>query len=756
MTGNGPNHRRGNGGREIFVPRGRRRARTRRRQAKSKRRRVLVLVALLLLTGAIAAVAGVAWSGARAFASSCSLDSLQPVAIGQNSFVYASDGSLLGAIPSEQNRQPVTVDEMSHWIIEATVAIEDRRFFEHEGVDYSAILRAALRNLESGEIVEGASTITQQLVRNLYIGREPTFERKVTEACLALKLEDNFTKTEILETYLNQVYFGNLAYGIEAASQTYYSKPASELKLKEAALLAGLPQQPSVFDPFQRPEEAVRRRNVVLQAMLEANFITRNQYDKAVEAPLELKQGRLYTRIREPFFFSFVRDQLIEAYGAATVRTGGLQVFTTIDRDFQRYARQAIRENLDEPTDPASAVVAINPRTGAIRAMASVAPGRSDLEFNLAAQGRRQAGSAFKTFVLTESIRRGISPQSTHYLSAPFLYQPDPLAEPWDVSTFDHSYYGPTPISVATLRSDNTVYARLTVDLGPESVADLAQEMGIQTTLQPVASIGLGSNSVSVLEMASAYATLAAGGVYSSPFAIRKVVLPDGTEDEESGWGRPRRKRVLPDWVAAEVTKILEQNVLGGTGTRANIGRPAAGKTGTTDDFADAWFVGYTPNLSTAVWVGFPNAQIEMRNVHGISVSGGSFPAQIWAAFMSAALDGTEPEDWPVPSEVPIWQPFFGENQYSGPLTTTEEEEEEEEEEETTTTEEEPPPPPSEPIEPPGPPEEPPPPTEPPPPPQQPPPPPQQPPPPPQQPPPPQPPPEPPPEPAVEAPPPEP
>ena len=663
MTENGPNHRRGNGGRQIFVPRGRRRACIRRQQAKSRRRKVAVLVVLLILVGATAALVGTFWSGARAFAASCSLDSLQPVSIGQNSFVYASDGSLLGAIPSEQNRQPVTLDEMSHWLVEATVAIEDRRFFEHEGVDYSAILRAALRNLESGQIVEGASTISQQLVRNLYIGRETTFERKVTEACLALKLEDNFTKEQILETYLNQVYFGNLAYGIEAASQTYYSKPASDLKLKEAALLAGMPQQPSVSDPFQRPEEAVRRRNAVLRAMLESGFVTRQQYDKAVEALLQLEQGRLYTRIREPFFFSFVRDQLIETYGAATVRTGGLQVFTTIDRDFQRLARQSIRDNLDDPTDPASAVVAINPRTGAIRAMASVAPGRSDLEFNLAAQGRRQAGSAFKTFVLTEAVRRGINPESTYYLSAPFRYQPDPLAEPWEVRTFDHSYYGPTPISVATLRSDNSVYARLTVDVGPESVADLAQEMGIQTTLQPVASIGLGSNSVSVLEMASAYATLAGGGVYSEPFAIRKVVLPDGTEDEETGWGRPNRRRVLPDWVAAEVTRILEQNVLGGTGTRANIGRPVAGKTGTTDDFADAWFVGYTPNLATAVWVGFPNAQIEMRNVHGISVSGGTFPAQIWAVFVGEALEGTEPEDWPSPSEFPVWKPFSGEFQ---------------------------------------------------------------------------------------------
>ncbi len=297
-----------------------------------------------------------------------------------------------------------------------------------------------------------------------------------------------------------------------------------------------------------------------------------------MKAPLRLHRGELYTKIREPYFFGYVRDLLIKKYGVTAVRSGGLKVHTTIDPRFQKLAKQAIETNLYLSTDPASALVSINPKNGAIRAMAAVAPGRKGLQFNLAEQGRRQAGSSFKTFVLAEAIKQGINPDSTRYMSAPFTWQPDPLSEPWEVSTFDHSYYGVSTIRQATIRSDNTVYARLTLDVGPENVAQTAQEMGIKTKLEPVASIGLGSNAVSVLEMASAYATLAAGGIYSEPMAIRKVVLPSGKVDP--AWGKGKRERVMTDGEAYVVTQILQENVLGGTGTAANPGRPAAGKTG--------------------------------------------------------------------------------------------------------------------------------------------------------------------------------
>jgi penicillin-binding protein 1A len=671
---NGNGFRNGRNGVQL-PPRGRRERSRRRARARSRRRLIVIAVVVVVLAG-VAALVGGAFTGASA-ALSCDLSSLRPVTIGQNSFIYAADGSNLGSIPAERNRQPRGMEDISHWVPEATVAIEDRRFYNHIGVDVSGVLRAFVKNVEAGRIVEGGSTITQQLVRNLYIGNEKSFSRKAKEACLAIKLDSAWSKEKILETYLNQVYFGNHAYGVEAASQTYFSKPSSKLKLVQAALLAGLPQAPSVFDPFNRPSEAVARRNDVLRAMRDNGDIDEARYRDAIAKPLKLKRGELYTRIREPYFFSYVRDLLIKEYGVSTVRSGGLKVYTTIDPRYQNDAVRAIKDTLNQPGDPASALVSINPDNGAIRAMNAVAPERKNLQFNLAAQGRRQAGSAFKTFVLTKAIEEGINP-STTYLSAPFRWQPDPTCSAsvdpncvWDVSTFDNSYVGRTSIAAATLRSDNTVYARLTLDVGPENVADIAHRMGIKTKLEPVASIGLGSNAVSVLEMASAYATLAAGGVYSEPMAIRKVILANGKEDDEAGWGEPKRKRVFSDGVAYEVTKILEANVQSGTGTGAYFGRPAAGKTGTTDDFADAWFCGYTPDLATAVWVGFPNAQIEMRSVHGISVAGGTFPATIWHLFMAAALSGTPISDFSFPKNPAEWSSFHGQYALSGAEPTT-------------------------------------------------------------------------------------
>jgi penicillin-binding protein 1A len=647
---------------------------------------VLVLILALVLTGG-GVLAAAAFTGAQAFLNSCSLASLKPVSIGENSFVYAADGSVLGSIPAEQNRQPVALDQISPLLAQATVAIEDKRFYSHSGVDYEGIVRAAVKNIQEGEIVQGGSTLTQQLVRNLYIGRDVSWERKTKEACLALKLEDEglpklwgptptgltpeeekrWRKDRILETYLNQVYFGAHAYGAEAAAQTYFSKHAANLDLEEAALIAGLPQAPSVFDPYQNPDQALARRNDVLRAMRESDIISESAYQAAVGQPLDLDRGQIYTRIREPFFFSYVRQLLIDEYGATAVRSGGLKVYTTINPRYQKIAIDSIKSVLNQPGDPASAIVSINPKNGAIRAMTAVVPGKKEIQFNLAAQGRRQSGSSFKTFVLTEAIRQGINPYTTRYLSAPFHWQPDPNSEPWDVATYSHSYIGAVPIATATLSSDNTVYARLTLDVGPENVVRIAKQMGIETQLLPVASIGLGSNAVSVLEMASAYSTLAARGVHAEPMAIRKVVLADGTVDRDAGWGLSKRKRVMTDGVAYEVTKILHSNITGGTGVGANYGDPsAAGKTGTTDNSADAWFAGYTPRASTVVWVGYPNAQISMTSVHGITVTGGSFPASIWRLFMSRALKGLPFLSWPTPKHPAVWVPFEGEFAFVG------------------------------------------------------------------------------------------
>jgi penicillin-binding protein 1A len=642
--------------------------RKRRRRAARRRRRQAVFAGLALLAAALAAAAAAAAGGVFAFGSSCDLAALQPVAIGQNTLVYARDSSLLGVIPAERNRQPVTLTQMSRWVPESTVAIEDRRFYEHGGLDPEGIARALWTNLKARDVVEGGSTITQQLVRNLYpVSRERTVERKLKEACLAIKLGRNRSKEWILTTYLNQVYYGNLAYGIEAASQTYFSKPARWLSISQAALLAGLTQAPSAFDPFNNPRQARARRNQVLAAMLETGALTRRQYVRATRRPLALKPGRLYQEIREPYFFGFVRDRLIEEYGAERVRSGGLQVYTTISPRYQRLAERAIRETLTEPTDPAAAVVSIDPRNGAIRAMAAVIPGRRRNEFNLLSQARRQPGSTFKTFVLTAAVERGIDPSSSFSVSAPFIYKPveNGSCEDetwWCVKTYDSSYSGWSSIEQSTLRSDNAVFAQLTLDVGPGRIAATARKMGVRTPLDVngafVPAMGLGSIAVSPLDLASGYATLAAGGVYSAPRAIRKVVLPNGKEDTGAGWGAPTRRRVLPDWVAHEVTQILEDNIRFGTGTRAALSRPAAGKTGTTDKHADAWFAGYTPDLQTTVWVGYTKGEIPMENVHGIAVSGGSFPAEIWRLFMERALWNRPALDFPEPSQSPVWVPF--------------------------------------------------------------------------------------------------
>jgi penicillin-binding protein 1A len=643
----------------------RKRHRARRR---SRRQHVSrLIVGGILGTLLVLVVSG--FTGAAFWMSSCDLNSLKPVEVGQNSFVYAADGSLLGSIPAEKNRQPVTLEQMSPWVPKATVAIEDRRFWQHGALDYPGIVRAVFANVRAGHVVQGGSTITQQLARNLYI-RKPsqTFSRKATEACLAIKLAREKSKRWILQAYVNQVFYGNRAYGIEAAAQTYFSKHASQLTLPEAALLAGLPQAPSVFDPFHRPQEAIARRDEVLRAMLSNGAITSTRYANAVaQRDLRLKPGRLYTRIREPYFFSYVTELLQKQYGSNTVRSGGLSVYTTIDPRLQRFALHAIRETLPYPTDPAAAIVSINPSNGAIRAMTEVSPGNPKNQVNFASSARRQPGSTFKMFVLATAIYEGISP-STSYLSAPFKYDPTgtgscytnpPTA--WCPQTYDHTYIGATSIERGTLRSDNTVYARLSLDVGPENIAAMAHKLGVRTDLRTsegayVPSMGLGSRVVTPMDLASSYATIAAGGIYSKPMAIRKVVLPGGKVDKEAGWGAPQRKRVIPDWVAAEVTRILEENMTAGTGTGAYFGKLSAGKTGTTDNFADAWFCGFLPSLEATVWIGYPRGEIPMRSVHGIEVSGPTFPATIWKLFMERAIDyAPYPKVFPRSRSAPVW-----------------------------------------------------------------------------------------------------
>jgi penicillin-binding protein 1A len=653
----------------------RRRRKRRDRTRKLRRRRTLILT--LLVGVPVALVVAGAIGGTVALGARCNLKSLTPVAVGQNSFVYAANGSELGVIPAERNRTPVTRGQMSRWVPQATVSIEDRRFYQHGGVDPVGILRAVVADVRAGKVVQGGSTITQELVRNLYLSRERTLKRKLTEACLAIKLSREWSKDRILTAYLNQVFYGNHSYGVEAAAETYFSKRARGLSLDESALLAGLPQAPTTYDPFRNPTAAVARRDEVLNAMRVTGDITSTQYLEARARPLRLHPGNRFRRIREPFFFGYVEQLLQDEYGSNTVREGGLRVYTTINPGLQRAAESAITHVLTDSTDPASAVISIDPRTGAIRSMAAVSPGHSDNQYNFATSATRQPGSTFKPITLTAAVARGMDPFRTSYLSAPLIYNPDPSGtceneSAWCVETYSHSYAGVESVANATLQSDNTVYARLALDVGPLNIYRMGQRLGIRTSLndpgtQAVPSITLGSIAVTPLEMASAYATLAAGGVYSKPMAITKVVLPNGKADTDAGWGKPQRERVVPDWVAATVTQVLQQNMLYGTGTAAHVANHTdAGKTGTTENYADGWFCGFTPRLAAAVWIGYPKAEIPMLSVHGIAVTGGSFPAQIWHTFMETAIGNRPDVPFPPAQTQPVWTSWRGQWEYSG------------------------------------------------------------------------------------------
>jgi penicillin-binding protein 1A len=627
-------------------------------------------------------VAGAGVAGKIAL-SDCSLSHLRPVSLGENSFLYAADGTLLGAIPSATNRQPLSLRHISPWLPKATIAIEDRRFYSHGALDYRAILRAAFADLRAGRIVEGGSTITQELVRNLYIGSSVrTLGRKIEEACLANKLADRWTKREILAAYLNEVFYGNRAYGAEAGAQTYFSRSARSLTLPQAALLAGLPQAPSVYDPLKQPEFALDRRNEVLSAMLRANDITQAEYDWAVGTPLGLKPGKLYTDVHHPNFFGYAEQQLVSRYGQRRVEAGGLVVKTTVEPRLQAAAQQALVSHLHSKDDPAGAVVAISPGTGAIRAMESWLPGGRHLQFNLATQSGRQAGSAFKPFVLTTALEQGI-PLDT-YFSGPSEYTvDDPTCEgadaaPWTVHNYADESSGTMNLIDATAHSVNTIYAQLVAKVGPANVVTTAHRMGIRSPLKPVCSITLGSQAVNPLEMTDAYATLAARGVHHAPQALALVTSRSGSW---LGRLRPDGARAMPQPVADTVTSVLQTVVQYGTGTAAALAdRPVAGKTGTAENYEDAWFCGYVPQLATCVWVGYPSREIPLLGVEGVpEVFGGSIPAEIWHDFMTAAAGdlpvrqfAPPPSGVDQPAQVTYTPPYTPPTQPTPAPTTTE------------------------------------------------------------------------------------
>ena len=561
---------------------------------------------------------------------------------------------VLAILRGDESRVLVSSEAIAPIMKQAIVAVEDQRFYEHNGVDVRGIARALWQDIRSQKVVEGGSTITQQYVKNAYSRNEQTIARKVREAALAWQLTQKWSKDRILTAYLNTIYFGNGAYGILQAARTYFGgKSAAELTLPEAALLAGIPANPTSFDPVQHPAAARQRRAYALQQLHDQGRISTAELVEADAAPLPRPEDvRLPgTRGPAPYFVNYVTDQLVARYGAERTFGGGLEVTTTVDLELQDKAREAIQTVLRDPAGPAAALVAIDPRTGAVKAMFGGTNFRRS-QFNLATQAERQPGSSFKPIVLASAFRKGISP-TTRLTSKPISI--DAGDRLWKVSNYEGSYLGQVDLSTAMVHSDNAVYAQLTNIVGPKAIVETAQLLGIRSKLPAYFSIGLGFVAVNPLDMTRAYATIANGGkrvdgsiMGNVPRVVQEVRF---RRTGKARANEPVPKAVLETQDARRLTSILTKVVEQGTGRRAQLpDRSAAGKTGTNDNYADAWFVGYTPELAVAVWVGYPNELKPMETeFNGEPVAGGTLPALIWKAFMTRALGKEQPKSFASP-----------------------------------------------------------------------------------------------------------
>ena len=621
-------------------------------------------------------------------ASACSFQTrnlVPPVPqVAQTSTVLARDGRLITEPPSDENRTVVTIDEIPEVMRNAIIAIEDERFYLHDGADLKGLFRSASRGVTSGAISGGGSTITMQYVGNVFLDRsQQTASRKLEEIVLARQFEEQFSKDFILAEYLNWVFFGARSYGIESASQQYFGVSVSNLTLPQAALLAGLVQQPSRLNPYVNPEGAIGRREVVLDAMLRNDFITVEEHEAAVADPLILAPENGASRGEFPggHFFEevkawilngeFITEEWAEenperANELSTYQAredlflrGGIRVRTTLDLDLQAQAEAAIESIIPEGNSlPDAAAVVIEPDTGEVLAMVGGRDFFGDSDFanvNLAVGNGRQAGSAFKPILLAAAIEQGISVRQEYEAPREITLQPPDLNEPWNVRGGAPS--GVADLLDATVWSRNTVFAQLAVQLGPGTTGEYAERLGVESDIAPVYASVLGTENTTTLDLAAAYATFANRGVQNDPVFVSEIINPDGT----TLWSHePQGERVLDTDTADQISFVLGEVINRGTGQAANFGRPAAGKTGTAQNFADATFAGYTPDLAAAVWVGFPQGQISMVPCDRktcteedpgtpIEVSGGTYPAQIWREIMAAAHADIAPSDFPTP-----------------------------------------------------------------------------------------------------------
>jgi len=590
-------------------------------------------------------------AGLALLAASCRLEPIDDPGLGTRGLttvVYASDGSVLAQWHAEEDRALVGYEELPRSLIDAVVAIEDERYWEHAGVDLHALARAIVANLDAGGVVQGASTITQQYLKNVVLTPEVTLDRKLTEAALALRLEEGLTKEQILERYLNTVYFGDGAYGVGTATAHFFGKAPADLTVGEAALLAGLIQSPSDTDPYRHPDAALRRRRVVLNKMVELGWLSPEAAEAADQEPLILRPRDRSNKDRYPYFTEEVKRRLLDdpSLGATpqdrynALFRGGLRIYTTIDPVAQEAAQAAIGSVI-EGANPSAALAAVDPRTGHVLALVGgrdfYDPADSHAQFNLAVQARRQPGSSFKPFVLAAALEQGFTLDSVFQGGRSITIETD--SGPWLVQNYNDAVFPNLTLLEGTVYSVNVVYAQVVDAVGAQHVVDVAKAAGITTDLRPFPAIALGAQEVTPLDMASAYGTFAADGIHVDPIFVTAIETHDGVNIWEPV---PIVTQAMSKDVAQSVTAALTETVRRGTGQQAKIGRPIAGKTGTSQEHRDAWFVGYTPELSAAVWVGFAEGQVSMEPpTTPFTITGGTWPAQIWARFASGALAGT-------------------------------------------------------------------------------------------------------------------
>ena len=572
------------------------------------------------------------------------------------SMVHAADGSVIGVFHDEEYRIPVPLSRVPAHVVRAVLDAEDDRFYDHGPLDLRAMTRAMVNNLEEGEISEGGSTITQQLVKTVLLTSKQDVDRKLQEAALAIRLEKQMTKDQILERYLNTVYFGNHSYGIQAAAERYYRVNVDQLTVGQATLLAGLIRNPVYADPYDNPQAATERRDVIVDRMVTLGHLSPVQADyikaEPMPPPLQVTEG---PRAGSDYFTEYVKQQLLrdERLGSTdseryqAVFRGGLSIHTTLNPAFQAMAEESVADILPD-TDGrfTAALVSVEPTTGAVRAMV----GGSDFgqtKFNLVTDTQgRQTGSSFKPFTLIAALEQGIQTNDSILGSSPCVI-PNPGSEDWKPNNVEGGSSGVLTLTEATVNSVNCAYARLIKLVGADKVVDVAHRMGVTNELQPYLSLTLGSELVTPLQMASAYATLAADGEHFSTYVVDRIEDRDGKVIFRN---QAKGERAISEQNARQVNQVLSQVVQRGTGTAARIsGWDVGGKTGSTDNNTNAWFVGYTRTLATAVWMGAPEGDVSMRNVNGVTVFGGTYPAQIWGSFTRKALADSEPVDFTPP-----------------------------------------------------------------------------------------------------------